>query len=651
MHQRVKGPNERYAIWDLKDPTFNIDFDRRDRELSAEAIQYIGNINRQLVSYPFAMDFLELLPAEPLIPVLAKIIGKRQNTKIFWQQYSKIRRKLEFSRVMNWKWMDYQKHDGKIRPATPYFLNPLGKFYYGNAFKTSPDTTTKGFYRDKVISNGVFSVKHIDLLNNHYTENGHDVQIGKYPYDLLVDDKHGFILTEMHENSIGVEMRISEAIHQRESSGIQMYLPAMSPEHMRRVSAIVGGVLFYARHIEHFAYATYHEAEISRNRSTNNWSYYLTNSSKNGQASPFNDPLPFPKVDVSSTTLMDTQIRKIKIKESGRAVRRNTHRFETQYINGLNDTEIVPGIRVTVGLGQIGDLWREFADGADVLLTGKIRASILDNIERFPKTLIINEFELNPNELNNDDNPLYDEKDSSKMSPTQIYGVFKDAGCEVLMLPRNHAKAILSRYRLMIHSMTSTNFMGNNRETYAIIDFHTHPERDFIKQTLDNMLHHFAHDQFKLFVAEWNKVRETFGNRIGIFGHFHSRSIRNWLYYKEVLSVGRRYPLKIYTSHIDMKKFADIADEIRIQGTSRFANHKCAMIAKCPVIKERMWHARAIFNQDFVALGSWDVAQIVDQKELQVIIYPDPKEFFSNGKAKNRLWMKEKRAAKTFSKK
>lgn len=83
----------------------------------------------------------------------------------------------------------------------------------------------------------------------------------------------------------------------------------------------------------------------------------------------------------------------------------------------------------------------------------------------------------------------------------------------------------------------------------------------------------------------------------------------------------RHNPLKIYTSHLDIKKLASLADEIRIRSISRLDNHKSLKLARCPVLKEIMWHPRPILNSDFVALGSWDMAHFQDQKKLQAIVY------------------------------
>lgn len=76
--------------------------------------------------------------------------------------------------------------------------------------------------------------------------------------------------------------------------------------------------------------------------------------------------------------------------------------------------------------------------------------------------------------------------------------------------------------------------------------------------------------------------------------------------------MGEKYPLRICTSHLDIKKLAHLSERIRIQGTSRFANHKYYQLAHCPVIKERMWHPRLVYSDRFVGTGSWDFAQIKD---------------------------------------
>ncbi|MGM0771641.1 MAG: hypothetical protein ACQESU_08565 [Halobacteriota archaeon] len=83
--------------------------------------------------------------------------------------------------------------------------------------------------------------------------------------------------------------------------------------------------------------------------------------------------------------------------------------------------------------------------------------------------------------------------------------------------------------------------------------------------------------------------------------------------------------MTVYTSHQDMRKIALCCKELRIQGTSRLSNHLSNMDVKGSVLKERLWHPRVAFNEHIVALGSWDFSEILDQKELQVIIYMDDK--------------------------
>jgi hypothetical protein len=135
------------------------------------------------------------------------------------------------------------------------------------------------------------------------------------------------------------------------------------------------------------------------------------------------------------------------------------------------------------------------------------------------------------------------------------------------------------------------------------------------------------------FISIWKSISHYFGEDLVIFGHFGAdgyndpRARRkatktiNWVYYKEIVKFGTKEPLIVYTSHMDMRKIAKCCKELRIQATSRYVNHLCNSTVKGRVIKERMWHPRIAFNSHIVGVGSWDFAAIVDQKELQVLIY------------------------------
>jgi hypothetical protein len=134
------------------------------------------------------------------------------------------------------------------------------------------------------------------------------------------------------------------------------------------------------------------------------------------------------------------------------------------------------------------------------------------------------------------------------------------------------------------------------------------------------MLIAFGYDNPRDFVKGLNSIRNYFGNVIGMYGHFSGKRTIDWVYYKKLMACGRKKDYNILTSHIDHRDLVKRAKKIQVQGVSRFANHVSLMSAKCPVIKERMWHPRMLYNDRYVGLGSWDFAQIEDQKELQLLI-------------------------------
>jgi len=519
------------------------------------------------------------------------------------------------------------KYDGTVFKSTPYFLNALGKFYYQRYFNASPDTMAKGFYRERIVSNRDFSVRHLFHLRNYYENNGHEVVVGQYPFDLIVDGKHGFILTEMHENSIGIEMRLSEALLQSIDKGIHLYLPAMTVEHRGRICGIMGGLLFSYK-LPAYSYATYLEAEICSDKKINNWSYFITKQKEDGEDGEiFADPLPFPKIYIDSSKLVATQLSKISDRKGNIVDNKVSFQYSLRFVNGLNEKEVIPGIKVTAGYGQIRDLWQEIANGSDILMTGKIRATLLDHLKVLPKVMIINEFDTEIAEEDTKDEepgvPEGHDMASMKKAELEVYRTLKRKNVEIMMLPRNHAKAALNGYKFMIHSMPTTHYMGNNRESFGIVDFSEHPERDEIHEILHKMLVAFGKDNPKEFIDELNKIHKYFKHVIEIFAHFSGKKTVKWVYLRKLISLGKEKDYKILTSHIDFKDLTRRAEEIRIQGVSRYANHKSLMYAKCPVIKERMWHPRMLYNKKLVALGSWDFAQITDQKELQMIIYTE----------------------------
>ncbi|WP_321416783.1 hypothetical protein [uncultured Methanomethylovorans sp.] len=628
LETRIAGPHEIYARWNFDKVTF----DRRDGSLESDALRYIRLKDFKLSQIEHSKDFFELLPAEPFFPLLAKIIGIKKGMFFSSEQYAKIRLHLLNNKLINYKWIDFQKYDGSVYNSTPYFLNALGKYYYQHTFGLSADTTAKGFYRSCVISNKDCSVRHIYHLEKFYKNNDHEVVVGKYPFDLIVDNKHAFILTEMHENSIGIEMRVSEAIFQSIRNGFNLYFPSMTPEHRRRTCGIIAGLLFEYKS-ESYTFASYLETDICSDSNVNNWSYFLTNSKEHGRAPIFQDSLEFPKISLTSDKIIGTQLTNIheKIQEKNKI----SFFYSLRYINGMNNKEICPGVKATIGYGQIQNLWKDMANGADVLITGKVRSTLLDNIHVPPRMMIIDSFNLEEHQIQGKYDSFEDDE-RSVMTATQVYRVFEKKNVEMIMLPRNHAKAILKGYKFLVHSMTTTHYMGNNRESFILIDFSDHPQKEEIHQSLLKMLIAFGHDSPKEFIPELAKVREMFKDKIRIFGHFSGTETVDWVYYKELIRYSNREKVCILTSHVDMKGLVKNAELIRIQGTSRFANYNSLMLANCPVMKERMWHPRMIYNKRFVGAGSWDFAQITDQKELQVIcIMPEYSSFYEKSSQKS----------------
>jgi hypothetical protein len=626
FEKRVQGPNEIYARWENGEGRLqSINFDRRSKNYEAGAKKYINSINFQLSKMKYSMDFLEFLPAEPFIPMVAKIVGLKKNCNFIPQRYGDIRRHLLNNRLINHKWMNFVKYDGTVFPSTPCFLNAAGKFYYQARFNASADTMAKGFYRDKIISNKDFSVNHIFHLQRFYKNNGHDVVMGQYPFDLIVDQKHGFILTEMHENSIGIEMRLSEALFQSVNKGIHLYLPAMTVEHRGRICGIMGGLLFESR-LPAYSYASYLESEICSDTKINNWSYFITKTSKEEESGKiFPDPLPFPKINLNSSMNVATQLSKIGDRIGDISDKKVSRQFSLIYPLRICNQEIVPGIKVTVGFGLIKDLWQELATGSDILITSKVRMTILDNLKKLPKVMIINEFDINE-PIKEDSEVTYNISNGRKTSDLkktelEAYRALKRNNVKIIMLPLNHAKAILNEYKLMIHSMPTTHYMGNNRESFGLIDFSEHPERDKIHAIIYDMLIDFGKDYVGGFSKGIKLLDKYFNGKICLYGHFSNQKTVKWAYYRTIIYHGKKKDYTILTSHIDFIDLTRRAKKIRIQGVSRFANHISLMKAPCPVTKERMWHPRMIYNDDIIGVGSWDFAEIQDQKELQMLIH------------------------------
>jgi hypothetical protein len=594
LKERPKGPNQRYAEW-----LDNVTFHRRDDVKNRDAWNYIGSVTKKLMKNQDNFDILEFIPAEPYIPIAAQVASNKKNKKLNYKRYSKARLDLINARILNYVKMSFKKHDGTTYKITPHFLNPLGKYYYGNVFATSPDTMSMGFYHNNTESRE-FSVRHIELLKNHYENNGYDVESGSYPFDLIIDEKHGFVLTEMHENSIGIEMRLAEAMKECVNNDMTLYCPAISMGMMKRVSAIIAGLIYYSTHIDHFAYVTYHEAEICSDLKSNNWSYYLTRTN-DGDTAELPEVIEFPKIDVNSHNLVLSQLKNTSEKRKKKNLSNwYSYMYEPVYINNLKNYEIAPHIKVTVGLDYFGMTWRRHAMKSSAILTGKCRQTMTDYIREFPKLLVA-------------DNKADDQHN-------RTIDIFKEHGTEIIYADRNHAKAVLDSENLVIHSMATTSYMGNKRESYIIINFEDHPLKKLIHDIFYNMLYYLGQGNQSSFLNEWYKIKVLFKDRVGIFSNFGGLTAK-WPYYRLIKSAARKKPIKIYTSHLDLKKLAELSDEIRIQGVSRADNHRSLMEAQCPVYKERMWHPRLIFNDSFIALGSWDMAHIKDQKELQAIVY------------------------------
>lgn len=276
--------------------------------------KYVASVTRQLANVPYAEDLLQILPGETAIPIAARKINvDQEHIQLSTHQREKIRLALINSRIVNWKWMVYQTHDDKLKNATPYFLNALGKVFFNARYKKSPDSVAKSLYQNRAIQNKTFSIQHIPLLANFYRSAGYHVEEGQYPFDLVIDGKHGFVCTEFHENSIGIEMRLSEAMYQCEQQDMVLYLPAMNGEHRRRISAIMAGLYFEGK-IELYTYVTYLESQICSNISACNWSYMRTKmrTKSNGDimsALP-DDVLEFPKVDVNNKDFVQNEMLK-----------------------------------------------------------------------------------------------------------------------------------------------------------------------------------------------------------------------------------------------------------------------------------------------------------------------------------------------------
>ncbi|ADI75117.1 hypothetical protein Metev_2305 (plasmid) [Methanohalobium evestigatum Z-7303] len=604
-YQRISGPNENFSKWNVA-----CDFNNRNQDKTdiARSCKYINSITKKLERVTYAFEVLKLLPAEPLIKVISKRYlydhyGNHVNLSL--KQRENVRLALINSKIVNWYPMKLVTPNKTIN-STPFFLNELGKYYYYNVFGFSPESVSLKFYRDKVVKNRLFSVEQLNILSKHYDNLGYDTKTGLYPFDLIVDDLHGFLLIDQHENTIGIEKRISEAIHQSRTRGILLYFPAMTPEMQRRISAVVAGILYNEnrdKKYRPFSYVTYIESAICSGKNTFDWSYYIT-APKNYQRAHIPETLSFPKTDIRENDFVSSSMRVLRNNKSyQQKVKQN---FNIQYISGLNGKEIVPNIKVSVGIGQILSLWEELANNSEVILTGLCSNQILDSIGSYPRLLIVDGARNGADHLNTLDK-------------------FRKNGAQVLELHRNHAKAVLTDDKFLIHSMTTSKYAGNNIDSFAVIDFGEHKDRKLIKEKIYKLLYYFAMEQNENFKTELEDLRKIFQYKIELYPHFNCK-VKDWDYFKRLSYLSRvsNSKLIIFSSHLSMKKLAKNCKFLVVQGTSRSDNHDCYMTAikhGYAVIKRRLWHPRLIFNNEFVSTGSWDFSPIREQKELQMIIH------------------------------
>lgn len=600
--KRILGPNERFARWST-----SADFDkyRYDKHNKKQQQRYLKYVKNKIESVPYAVDVLRLIPAEPVLKVITK---SHLSKKLNQAEHQQVRLTLINANIVNWKSMvQIDSNDNSKKIVTPFFLNTLGKFFYQEYFNHSPDSLSKEFYQHRVIHNRDFSIRHIDFIHDYYQKMGHYVICGFYPFDVLIDNKHGFMLFEQHENSVGMEKRLSVALYYARYENIILYIPAMTPELQRRVNALIAGLLFYEFDGEHypFSYITYLESGICNDKA-GGWSYICTSPRNHYQAEPPKNPLPFPKISgLYSKHMVNSTMKNLK--DNSEFQNKVSYTFDTIYINNLKDTKIESGIRVTVAVGQMLDVWEEMANDSDVIVTSLCSKSMLQSIHKYPALLIV-------------DGHRRGSEHSDSLDEFRKRGT-------VIESNRNHAKAILNGYKLLVHSMPTSRFMGNNRESYAIIDFSEHPKKDKIYKRLFNLLYNFGMGSEKEFMNDLNILRQLFNYRIEIYSHFKNRT-KDWAYYKRINYLSSIYrskdPITIYTSHISLKPLSKRCKSIYIQGTSRDKNHEAYIAAVkrgCPILKRRMWHPRIAYNNFFIAVGSWDFSLINVQKELQLIIH------------------------------
>ncbi|WP_157209604.1 hypothetical protein [Methanosalsum zhilinae] len=612
------GPNERYAIWSHEinlagQKKYNFTFNRRKLEDSIDFQKVLLSNSRKL-SDPYVNIMFELLPAEPIIKKFIEIYQKKSMSIVDYREVNKYRKKLLDTNLVNYRAMRMKKYNDQDFWYSPYFLNELGKLVYYGLYGYSPDFTAMNFYADNQPSNAVYHVKFLELIQQYFDKAGHKVITGKFPYDLIVDNKHLFIITEPHENSIGIEMRLSYAIADCTLNDRLLYIPACSESHQRRINAIIAGILFYFK--KTFSYLTTIEYNISENSKVDGWDMIYTSSRDRKNDHLFSeDLLPFPKVLINSNWKIPTQMNLFNQighfqfehpKLSPRYIK-SDFKYPMKYINDLKETEILPGVKVTVGLGHMNDIWWDMANGADLIITGKMREHVYDYFSEKPQIMMLTE--------------IFKRDDKHH----DAINLLRAENIEVHEIPRNHAKVILNSNKLLIHSQTTTNYMGNNRESFALIDFMDHIENEEIHETLLDMFLSLPNvGGGKKFTQTHNhELIHFFDDKIKLFCKNNKSKTIEWPYYKNILYELKKDNGIIYTSHMDMKNLAEYMDEIHIQATSRMQNFKVLKHAKCPVYHHRLWHPRIVFNSNFIGVGSWDFAQIRNQQEIQALILLD----------------------------
>ena len=246
LKSRPIGPNELYANWaEYSDTTFSRLYGRLNDPNSAEkklgAKKYFYSTKNKLhTANPRIFQFLRAVPGEPHLATLSKkvpmidihssisdLIFTSTHYMMTLGEKEECRLALIRNRVINWKSMRMISSKGKKSVITPFFLAPLGKHFYREFFRHSPDSVASRYYPQTNATRG-FHISHIDYLAAHYHNAGHEVIKGAYPFDLLIDQKHGFLVFNQYENSIGMEMQMSEALFRAIRNNMRLYIPAQS---------------------------------------------------------------------------------------------------------------------------------------------------------------------------------------------------------------------------------------------------------------------------------------------------------------------------------------------------------------------------------------------------------------------------------------